>query len=58
VQLADLTIATVFLVVDRHAGADLRLSVLSVLALGMGAKSALARAMSTGPVQGNFWSRN
>jgi uncharacterized membrane protein YoaK (UPF0700 family) len=46
VQSTELVIVTVLFVVTRHAGADLRLSALVILALGMGAKSALARAIN------------
>jgi uncharacterized membrane protein YoaK (UPF0700 family) len=45
-QLADLTIVTVLIGVWRSPDAGLRLIVLVVLALGMGAKSALARAIN------------
>jgi uncharacterized membrane protein YoaK (UPF0700 family) len=44
VQLSDLVIVTVIYAIRDHPDADLRFALLVALALGMGAKSALARA--------------
>jgi uncharacterized membrane protein YoaK (UPF0700 family) len=46
VQLSDLLIVTLFFAVDGRPGADLRFALLVVLAIAMGAKSALARAIN------------
>jgi uncharacterized membrane protein YoaK (UPF0700 family) len=46
VQLVDLALATVMLAVSPHPGTGVRDALLIVLAIGMGAKSALVRAVS------------
>jgi uncharacterized membrane protein YoaK (UPF0700 family) len=46
VQLGDLLIVTVFFAIEGHPDADARFALLVVLALAMGAKSALARAVN------------
>jgi uncharacterized membrane protein YoaK (UPF0700 family) len=46
VQLSDLVIVTVIFAIEGHPDADLRFALLVVLALGMGAKNALARAVN------------